>query len=208
MATLPPNSTLPGLLAAIPFANDGDVITRDHHNTLRSALVQVASAVGQTQLDPVQTLSFTPVLLPVIGSAEWRTTFGFAAGPPPTAGGTARGWMTLELPHGTTIDGMAVRGSMPTTVALWTVALRRLELAGSLTSDVYTSEIQNTPKEADGSFLAPVEPRTAQLTPQQVADLRRVDNTKYRYLFNTTMAGAQQSDAVELRLVQVTCTRG
>ena len=40
------------------------------------------------------------------------------------------------------------------------------------------------------------------------SDLRRVDTTRYRYFFDTQVAGAEQGDALELHVVQVTCTRG
>lgn len=192
---------------AIPFANEGDLITRDHHNTLRSALAQIAASVDQTQLAPVQTLSFTPVLLPVAGAGlPWRTSMGVALGP--ASGDEAEGWMALDLPNATNIDSLTLRGKMPKPVAIWTVALRRIELAGALQSDVGASEIQTTTKSADGSFVVDVAATKADLTPTQAAELRRVDNTRYRYLFHTAMAGAEQADALELRLVQVTCTRG
>jgi hypothetical protein len=207
-ASPPGQGQLLDLVAAIPFANDGDIISENHHNALRSAVGQIAAALDDTAIDHVETVSVIPVLHGVIGRAEWRATLGFAVGPLKSADNpTAEGWLRLELPHGTTIDGMTVRGRQPTSVDSWVVSLRRLEISSALMSNVCVKEIQSTPKGQDGLFVVDVPIKTEQMTPAQASELRRVDNTKYIYMFYTTTSGAQQPDSLELRMVQVTCTR-
>ena len=196
-------------LQAIPFANDGDVITPDHHNSLRAAIAALAQGLDETRLARVVTLSFSPVLQPIASAPAvqaWRSAPGITVGP--QTGGAAQGWMPLDLPNGTSIDHVTVRGKRPGTVAIWTTTLRRQELAGSGQNDVFFAEIQAAATASDNTFVANVPPTTDSLTPTQAAELRRIDTTKYRYLFHTQMAGASQGDAIELHLVQVTCTRG
>ena len=200
------SAQLQSFLDAIPFANDGDVITPDHHNSLRAACARIAQSLDDTQLARVVTESITPVLLAAGAEPAWRTVVGFAAGP--TAGNKAEGWMPVELPHGTNVDVLTVRGKRPGAVTIWSAALRRLELAGSTQADVCVGEIQNATTSGDGSFAATVPAKTEGLSATQAAELRRVDNTRYRYFFHTKVSGAAQADALEVRLVQVTCTRG
>jgi hypothetical protein len=193
-------------LDAIPFAGDGDVITPEHHNSLRAACARIAGSLDETQLARVVTQPFTPVLQPVIGSAAWRVTQGFCVGP--ATGNQAEGWMPVDLPNGTNVDVVTVRGKRPGNVTIWSAALRRVELAGAGQTEVCTAEIQGASASSDGTFTATVPPKTEGLSVTQAAELRRIDNTRYRYFFHTRMAGAAQADAVEVRLVQVTCTRG
>ena len=118
-----PSAQLQEFLAAIPFANDGDVITADHHNTLRAALGRIAASLDETQFAKVQTLSFTPVLLPVLDQPSWRVTLGKALGP--EEGSDAVGWMLLDLPDGTNIDSFRVRGRTSSKPSFWTAEIRR-----------------------------------------------------------------------------------
>src|ERR671914_907403 len=68
------SAQLQSFLDAIPFANDGDVITPDHHNTLRAACGRIAQSLDETQLARVVTASITPVLFSAGGAAPpWRT---------------------------------------------------------------------------------------------------------------------------------------
>jgi hypothetical protein len=157
------------------------------------------------------TESFTPALLPVLGGdSPWQTGLGFALGPvsTPDGLGAAQGWMPIELPHGTNIESMVVSGRRPVAVQTWAIALRRIELTSRELSLVCGGEIQKAPLGQNSSFSASVKPENEQLTPTQAAERRRVDTTKYRYLFDTSMDGAAQVNAIELWTVQVTCTRG
>jgi hypothetical protein len=201
------SAQLQSFLDAIPFANDGDVITPDHHNTLRAACGRIAQSLDETQLARVVTASITPVLLSAGGAdPPWRTVVGFAAGP--TGSNKAEGWMPVELPQGTNVDVLTVRGKRPGAVTIWSAALRRVELAGTAQTDVCAGEIQAATASGDGSFAATVPVKADGLSATQAAELRRVDNTRYRYFFHTKVSGAAQADALEVRLVQVTCTRG
>jgi hypothetical protein len=201
-----PSPQVQAFLDAIPFANDGDVITADHHNTLRAALGRIARSLDETQFARVVTPSFPAALLPIDGAPAFRIAEGFAAGP--KTGNTAAGWLPLDLPHGTTIDSLTVRGKRPGAVTIWSASLRRVDLAGGAPVDVCTKEIQSETVAAGGSFVAEIQPVTTGITAAQLSERTLVDTTRYRYHFHTTFAGATQADALEVHVVQVTCTRG
>src|SRR5258706_15058325 len=70
---------LDALLAAIPIAQDDDVITRDYHNSLREAILELASRTGG---GPQQaTLSFAPILTSVDRVNDWVVQLGYASKP-------------------------------------------------------------------------------------------------------------------------------
>jgi hypothetical protein len=200
---------LEAFLQAIPFANDGDVITPDHHNTLRAALGQIARSLDETQFARVVTESFTPALLPAVesGLGTWRTRAGGSVGPD-SGEDHAAGWMPLDLPGGTNVDTLAVRGATPANVGFWSVSLRRVDLAGGDSVDVCFKEIQTEANANHAGFVVPVPVDVDGLAPAAAAERRRVDNEKYQYLFYTEFNSAGQADGVEIRAVQVTCTRG
>ena len=107
-----PSVPFQSFVDAIPFANDGDVITADHYNAIRRAIAQLAGSLDDTQLARVATLSFAPVLYPDarLKVPSWTTSEGFAVGPEEQQ---VIGWMPIELPSGMNIDRLTVRGIMP-----------------------------------------------------------------------------------------------
>ena len=201
------SAQLQSFLDAIPYANDGDVIRADHFNAIRAALAQLASALDVDQLSRVVTPLFTPVLLPVAGAEEaaWRSAVGFAVGP--AKGNAAKGWMPVELPNQASIDSLTIRAKMPKAVTIWTVELRRQEVAGSVGVAICRKEIQAEPLSGDNTLAVTIPVISEGLTPAQRDDRRRIDTTAYRYLVSTEVAGAQQADALEIQSFAITCTR-
>lgn len=200
---------LEDLLDGIPIANDGDVITAEHHNSLRSAIGLIARAVRVEELAKVQTLTFPPVLLPEVGQNQWRIDVGIARGP--DVGATdqtdAYGWMPIDLPQGARMESMTVRGRRQGTVGTWAVSLVRREIASADQANVFYTELQDL---AEGTFsknVPIVTPEDTGLTASQIEDLRLVDNSRYRYLFYTAMDGAAAGGDISLSDVQVTLGR-
>ena len=113
-----PSPQLQAFIDAIPFANDGDVISPSI--TTRCARAGADRAVlDDDQLARVVTQTYTPVLLARDGGpAPWRIGEGFAKGP--TAGTAGEGWMPVALPGGAPVDALTVTGKRPTNVASWT----------------------------------------------------------------------------------------
>ena len=200
---------LAALLQAIPYANDGDVILPEHHNTLRAAIGQIARGLDETAFARVTTKGFAPVLLPDpnIASGAWRAGLGGALGPDPDEL-ELTGWMPLDLPQGTDVDTLVVRGITVDDLDFWSVALRRVEPASGDSVDLCNQEIQEIANDKNRPFVARVPFTSGELTPAAASELRRVDNDKYRYVFYTTLNDARKTDRVEIHSVQVTCTRG
>jgi hypothetical protein len=200
-----PSAELQALLGTIPLARDGDVIYAEHFNALRSAIARLARSLDDSQFAKQFTDTFSPALMPVPdGEAEFRVGPSGALGP--SSGDSASGWLPIELPNNVDIESLTVRGMRPSGVTIWSVALRRVELANGAVADVCQQEIQDTPTQS-GRFAAVVPAAAGETVPSVASNLRRVDTTRYRYLFETSLAGAQQADALEIHAVQVTCRR-
>jgi hypothetical protein len=198
------------LVQAIPIASPGDIIAPDHHNMLREAVAKLAQSLDRTQTAPVVTASFAPILWPFWTDAPpWNAFMCFSV---PSSASTS-GWMPLDLPDGLDIDTMTVRGDRGgSTYTEWRFGLYRFELTGfqwggagwaQLGENLLDPAAQGAPT----SFVDTVRLNTTGKTPTQVADLRRVDASKYRYAFYTGLQNASKPSQIQLQLVQVTCTR-
>jgi hypothetical protein len=200
---------LEAFLRAIPFANDGDVITADHHNTLREAIGQIARALDESQFADVVTVAIPPALQPIVDQNAWRITEGFSRGPNLQNVTDAMGWLPLDLPDRTSIDHVHVMGSAPTKPTQLNLVVVRKPLANpnSDGETIVDQDVQD--KLGQGGRLdLPIQPKTDG-TPTQLADLRRVDNSKYLYILRATLIAPNQNAAssVQLTLVEVTCVR-
>lgn len=203
-----PEEVLDDFIDAIPYANDGDVITPDHHNTLRDAIAQLADAIGEHEYARVVTSSFLPILHSVYTAPRWVQSTGFVTAPQAEGDNYVEGWMELDLPDGSDVDALIVRGKRPVPIShYWSVALRRIPLAGGDTSDVCNGQIEEVPTAADKTFSATILPATLASTPAEAAELRRIDLSRYRYVFTTTHLTFEQAETLELRLIQVVCSR-
>ena len=208
-----PTSTLAedlsDLLGGIPIAHDGDVITAEYHNSLRDAIGLIAEAVEVEELAKVQTLSFPPTLHEVAGQNPWRLDIGVAKGPDvvQTEENEAHGWMPLDLPNGTRIEGVSLRGDRQGAVGGWAASVTRQEIASGDQVEVFRTELQDLPQGKFTKNLDLVTPEDTGLTPTQIEELRRVDRARYRYLFFTVVDDAASGGDITLADVQVTLGR-
>jgi hypothetical protein len=109
-----PPTQLAAALAAIPIAEDGDLITSDYHNTLLAALLILAGQVGTPSSNSV-TLTLMPNFQPVpaakAGYLLWTQQLGYVTLPANfSPNGGAYGWMGLPLPNGMRIRKLTVYG--------------------------------------------------------------------------------------------------
>lgn len=201
----PPTPDLDAFLQAIPYANDGDVITPDHHNSLRAAIAAIAEGLDASQFAKVVKVSFLPALLPSNTQSAWRIVEGKSVGP--VAGAEVVGWMALDLPDGTSIDSMAIRATTTKKPDAWTADLRRYPLTGGNADSIIGGDFEDDFQPTGGTITKLFTKAEGDVTPTVEADLRRVDNSTYRYVFSTDCASSALS-ATELSLIQVTCVRG
>jgi hypothetical protein len=206
-APQPASAQLEAFVAAIPFANDGDVITPDHHNSLRSAIARIASGLEDSQFARVETRSFSPVLHPEDAN-PWDTALGEVKGRPGAASST--GWMPLALPDRTDIDTLTIRGRSPRLAVdeSVTVTLFRRELATTTDTEIAVATLDDGVR-PDLNYLVTQAPKTTGLSTATIADRRRVDTARFRYFAKATLSLlTTDPPSVFLSLIQVTCTRG
>jgi hypothetical protein len=199
------SANLQTLINAIPTANDGDVITRQYHNSLRDALVAIASGLGVTgTTDNTRTLA--PSFLAAQPQPEWALAQGFAA---KAAGGTCEGWIPLALPDGARLARMTLMGGRsgaPTPPATFTFQVQLLRQPFTETTTIplvtipnlTTPATQTDPFEASGVFSV-----TGVGTPSAIAEFQTVDNRNFKYLVRARLVGATQEMDVKIYGIRV-----
>src|SRR5688572_33117009 len=109
-------TNLETLIASIPTAEDGHVISREYHNSVREALVEISKLISAAPGPADASLTFAPNFLPIVDAGvrapEWSLSVGIASKPGPAA----RGWFPVQLPDGGSIKSMTVTGQRSGTV--------------------------------------------------------------------------------------------
>jgi hypothetical protein len=200
------------LLAAIPIANDGDVITSEYHNTLRSALLALAQAVGAGLASTATATTIAPVFvlpkLPNDTHVGWDVSATGAKQPATNPNNSpVFGWMPIQLPNGEALQGMTVYGNKRSAVTDLTITLSRYSLKD--TNQTPTPLITVSAKDGSGAIAAS-NVVTLPLVTSAVSlldDLKLIDNNTYKYLITAslTLPTGGDSPVVELTAIQVTC---
>jgi len=187
------------LLAAIPLANDGNLITPDYHNSIRAAIAAIVAQLQQTPVSGRSRISVPPALLPEAPAAAWQSSTGFV-----TTGGQAAvsGWTPIRLPQGGHIESMNVQGSLTGTF---------FSLDATFGRQSYTDTPITTLIAIHGdvshpfTFNTDVPFDTTGLTPSTIEDRTLIDNEKYKYLVTLELTGATATTNARIYGVQVTC---
>lgn len=199
------NLELLAYLSDIPIAHFGDIITSEHHNSLRRALYALADGMGHT--DDKAILNFAPILLPVSftkkdNERDWKVIFDRAVVPNVNerggAGGSVSGGFIVQLPENFLIKAMIVRGKRVDENAddpkKFEVSLARQEItkANSKPTDLITFDL----REETGFFQKKESPKSTSL---------RVDNTKYQYFVTAFWQDSDDSSGFEIHTIQILC---
>lgn len=192
-------------LSDIPIAHFGDIITSEHHNSLRRALYALADGVGNTVGKTL--LTFAPILLPVSfekkdNEHDWKIIFDKAVVPSTReqggAGGSVSGAFVVQLPENFLIKGMIVRGKRANENAddpkKFEVSLARQEInkTNPKPADLITFDL----REETGFFQKTETPKSTNL---------RVDNAKYQYFVTAFWQDEDDSTGFEIRAIQILC---
>ena len=182
-------SSLQTLISNIPTAEDGHVIDRSYHNSLRDALIGIAEQLGATDQGDNLVLTYAPNFIANAPQPEWVFTLGYATKP---AGGAGDGWIPLSLPDGSRLQRMVVVGGREETGTFsFTVQLMRQPLNDTTTTTLIsvpglaTSQYAADPFEAVGVFAV-----QGVSSPAAVAEFQTVDNSQYKYLVRARLVGA------------------
>jgi hypothetical protein len=187
-------------LASVPIAHDGAVIDAEYHNSLRRALAALAGRVGGGELDGTRALSLTPLFRRLSDDGDgWDLTPEDAVGQ-----SESDGWMPVDLPDGVRLESLAVGHFAEKTLTYFSVRLARLRILDRATEEVFT--IQRTKGDATNRIDKEAKV-TANVGPAE-EELRRVDNSTWRYVVYATSRGnvattGATTDQINVHALQV-----
>jgi len=209
-------------LNAIPIASDGHVITSEYHNSLRNAVLALASHLGVTvQAIEFATATLSPGFLqndgiaglssPLAAAASWTISPGIAA--KPSASRSARGWLPVQLPDGKLLQTMTVRGArrhVTRPADVFSVKLYRQALEGTNRTPVPLINVAlesaadpfkiSQGVAADLAGLGLSSSSALQVT----ADFRGIDNNTYQYFVTAEVDSPEAGSEIEIYSVQIT----
>jgi len=211
-----PSVNLQALLASIPIALDGQVITADHHNSLRAAVIGIANQLGVGLQTATTTYTFAPAFIQTgvaSGPPNWSVV-NFVASRP--TGGSADGWFPVQLPNGQRIQSMTVTGSRSGTApTVFQVHLWRQLTAGA-GSDHPTLLITVALESAGNPFqvsagvvpaAAPAGSGLSLITAAAAEEQKLIDTSNYKYFVQAvlTTTGTPSDSPVEIDAIQIVC---
>lgn len=188
---------LQSLINAIPSAEDGHVITPDYHNTLRAAVMALASQSGGGTTNLNVTMTYAPVFLPVtdggVQAPQWVLALGMATRP---VDNSAKGWFPIQLPDGARIRTLTVTGNRSGNVLACSIRLMRFTVLDATTVPLITVSL----KDLNGEFV-----RSGEFSATIPPDFQIVDTGHYQYLISAELVRADPAAVVELYSFQVAC---
>lgn len=140
------------LLQQIPLAEDGKLITRDYHNSLRAALLALAANANTTPAP--KHISMAPTLLPLTDERPpWKISIGIAI----SDGKDSRGCLPITLRDteviiGATIYGIFSNKTPPASQEQLLVVLFSQSLSSEGDAAMYLLHLEDLDIGADGSF--------------------------------------------------------
>ena len=195
------------LLNQIPHANPGDIITSEHHNSLRRAIRAVAASV-EDDFGRLVKLTFAPNFQPFAPDENktrilnWEVFFNKAVIPNNLDGErvTVDGAFAVQLPQNARLVTMIVRGNQGRGEREFRseceLSLNRVEL-GNIAADKLTPLfVFDLTSAADMSTIK------GTLTTDG-KDL--TDNSKYQYFVRALWRGAQDAVRFEIVSIQISC---
>lgn len=186
------------LAGNIPLALDGLLITADHFNAVREAILRVADKDGVGIGRKVVTVA--PTFFPVTDAAgakqgEWVQQLGAVAHP--VGQTTSRdGWMQVSLPEGSRVVAVTAFGKRAGGTA--TSFVLRL-LAQKLTDPATPTLFEALVKDNEG------DPFTLPLTSKGTADELSVRGAVFKYFLRATLTGPDAAATAAIHGFQIVC---
>jgi hypothetical protein len=160
------------LINAIPDAQDGNVITSDYHNTIKTALAAIAGQLGAGTSGQSNAVTLVPNFLPAPGN-PWNVNIGVA-----TDAAGSNGWMPVYLPDGAAIQQMVAIGAKTATATQGVVSLLIQPLADTTTTTLILIDLSP----AGNPFHLTGFPSVPGAGPNGLRDLQTVKNSVNKYL--------------------------
>lgn len=181
------------LLNSLPVAQAGNVITSAHLNALRTAILNLAAKIGGAALSPTQLLNFLPAFAPGSSGPAWTLTDGIALAAPKVGGGSASGWLPVQIPDGWAIQAMTVIGDKVGTLSAFTVELFKRVLDGSEPQAVMTTSLTRAPDKFTVTTQASGTPPV-------------VDNRSTGYFVTADVTYTGDTSQARVFAIQIICT--
>jgi len=208
-------SDLQVMIAAIPIAQDGHVITTEYHNALRLALVAIANRLGLGVISEEITITIAPNMRDHGAVRGWEQDYGIARKPQDVPGTnnitTVHGWMELDLPEGGRIKKMVVFGRCASTSSTATTATLRVQLRRQSITNPNTSQtlIEITIGDIDQSRGVDSDVTLPGLGAgtSTIEEFRVVNNRDHKYLFVAELESIDANTTAQINAIQVVCGR-
>jgi hypothetical protein len=191
------------LVNAIPDANDGGIISSDYHNTIKAALLAIASQLagaGGTS----GTLTLQPNFIS-LSTPPWNVNIGVASDPGPPG---ADGFLPVSLPDGAVIQSMTATGTR-TGNNRGSVTLLVIPISGGSGG---TTLIQIDLSVAGNPFTLTGLPNPTQskLTAAALQQMLLIQNSQFKYVIEATAEVLPDNPAgtLQINAVQIAYTTG
>ena len=193
---------LRNLINAIPIAEDEHVITSLYHNSLRAALLAIASQIGADPVSGTVTLTFTPSFFSMRNDPPWLLSEGMATRPV-DGNRTASGWFPLQLPEGVRLQSMTVIGRKTGAVESFQVQLLRQPINETPTTALITIPLNNAgdPFQVTGSV------QVDGAGPAALEEYRTINNSTHKYLVMARLFGAVAAAEAQIFAIRVAYSR-
>jgi hypothetical protein len=195
---------LTNLINAIPDAQDGYIITAYSHNTLKAALVAIASQLGAAAPPAAQTVARTvqPNLLTTLpGGAAWTVSLGLAS----SGANGGNGYVSLDLPNGAVIQQLVVIGAQTAaTAAKGFASLLVLPLAGTAGQTLIQIDLSTGGNPFTLSGTPNAQLSAPPLSASALLNFQTVQNSQFKYALQAQVLGA----GVNINAFQVVYTTG
>lgn len=193
-------SDLQVLIASIPIAQDGQVISAEYHNSVRAAFIAMANRLGLGTIAEEIHVTNAPRLTKVEGQGEWKHEVGQVKKAAADTG-ALRGWMEMDLPDGARIKKMNVFAASDAANGTMKLKLRRQSVSSTAGDDLIEIDVANN--DAAAVKNADVTLPGTTFGSAAIEEARIVDNTKYKYLFVAELDGGVATKEAKILSVQV-----
>lgn len=182
------------LVGLIPDAQDGDVISADYHNTIKTALEAIATALGGAAGSQTITQTLQPNFVAKAGTpGAWSVTLGQAADPGPPS---CDGFISLDLPDGAVIQQMVAIGAKTNANSIGFVNLLVLPIGGTQA----TTLVQIDMSKAGNPFNLTGTPSITSLTASALLSMQTVQNSTFKYAIEAQVFSPTGTPAATITL--------
>lgn len=203
-------SDLQILIASIRPAQDGQVITAEDHNALRSALVAIANRLGLGAVSEETSITVVPQFFGTTEAsvASWAHDYGAASRPSTVTGGAVKGWLEVEFPEGARIKKMVAYATATTTgTGKLTLRLLRQQITNASNVSPLIEAVVPTGTDISKGVEADVTLPGTGAGVTAIEEFRLVNNREHKYLLTAEINDVTQVSAARITAVQFVCGR-